>query len=36
MSTTPRNGVINILQEFSIPLIAGVVIAMLAANVFPD
>jgi NhaA family Na+:H+ antiporter len=36
MSAAPRNGVINILQEFSIPLIGGVVVAMVAANLFPE
>ena len=36
MSEAPRRGVINILQEFSVPLISGVVVAMLAANLMPD
>ena len=31
-----NNGFINILQEFSIPLIAGVAVAMLAANLAPE
>ncbi len=34
--TQQRNGVINLLQEFSIPLLAGVFIALLAANLAPD
>jgi len=36
MSATPRNGVVNLLQEFSIPLLSGVAVAMLAANLAPD
>lgn len=36
MSDTPRRGVINLLQEFSIPLLSGVAVAMLAANLAPD
>lgn len=36
MSDAPRRGVINLLQEFSIPLIAGVMVAMLAANLIPE
>ncbi len=36
MSDAPRRGVINILQEFSVPLISGVVVAMLAANTMPE
>lgn len=31
-----RIGLLNILQEFSIPLLSGVAVAMLAANLFPD
>lgn len=36
MSAPARNGIINILQEFSIPLITGVIVAMIAANYFPE
>jgi Na+:H+ antiporter, NhaA family len=36
MSDSPRFGFIEILQEFSIPLLSGVVVAMLAANLAPD
>jgi NhaA family Na+:H+ antiporter len=36
MSDTPSRGFVNILQEFSIPLLAGVAVAMLAANLAPD
>lgn len=36
MSNTPRRGFINLLQEFSIPLLSGVAVAMLAANLAPD
>jgi NhaA family Na+:H+ antiporter len=36
VSESPKNGFINILQEFSIPLITGVVVAMLAANLAPE
>ena len=36
MSSTPRFGFVQILQEFSIPLLSGVVVAMLAANLAPD
>jgi NhaA family Na+:H+ antiporter len=36
MSESPRRGFINILQEFSIPLLSGVVVAMLAANLHPE
>jgi NhaA family Na+:H+ antiporter len=32
MSVPKRNHVVNILQEFSIPLLAGAVVAMLGAN----
>jgi hypothetical protein len=32
---SPR-GFVNILQEFSIPLLSGVVVAMLAANLAPE
>lgn len=32
----PKKGLINLLQEFSIPLIAGVVAALIAANLAPD
>ncbi|MDA1266108.1 MAG: Na+/H+ antiporter NhaA [Planctomycetota bacterium] len=31
-----KNGFVNFLQEFSIPLLAGVVCALLAANLAPD
>ena len=31
-----RNGVVSILQEFSLPLLAGVAVALLAANLAPD
>ena len=36
MSDPPRTGIVNLLQEFSIPLLAGIAAAMLAANVDPD
>jgi NhaA family Na+:H+ antiporter len=36
MSCTPQRRFIDVLQEFSIPLLAGVAAAMLAANVDPD
>ncbi|MEM7413628.1 MAG: Na+/H+ antiporter NhaA [Myxococcota bacterium] len=36
MSDTPRRGFVNLLQEFSIPLLAGVAVAMIAANTAPD
>jgi len=36
VSEPRRNGFLNILQEFSIPLLAGVAIALLAANLAPD
>lgn len=36
MSDAPHRGVINLLQEFSVPLISGVVVAMLAANGMPE
>jgi NhaA family Na+:H+ antiporter len=36
MSAPPRNGVIIILQEFAIPLITGVVVALVCANFFPE
>jgi hypothetical protein len=32
MTAPKRNNVVNILQEFSIPLLSGAVVAMLAAN----
>lgn len=32
----PKSGIVNFLQEFSIPLIAGVVTALLAANLAPE
>lgn len=35
-SETPRRGVVHILQEFSIPLIAGVVAAVVWANLAPE
>ena len=34
-SSGSRNGFVNILQEFSIPLLSGVVLALIAANVTP-
>ncbi len=36
MSGQRRIGFIEILQEFSIPLLSGVVVAMVAANLFPE
>ncbi|HIG86326.1 MAG TPA: sodium:proton antiporter [Planctomycetes bacterium] len=33
---SPKRGFVNYLQEFSIPLIAGVIAALLAANLAPD
>ncbi|MCG8591764.1 MAG: Na+/H+ antiporter NhaA [Proteobacteria bacterium] len=36
MTTPPKNGFVNLLQEFSIPLLGGVAIALVAANVFPE
>jgi len=36
MTPASRRGLIEVLQEFSIPLIAGVAAAMLAANLAPD
>jgi NhaA family Na+:H+ antiporter len=36
VSQASRNGFIDILQEFSIPLLSGVAVAMLAANLAPD
>jgi NhaA family Na+:H+ antiporter len=36
VSNTQKNGFLNILQEFSIPLIGGVIVAMLAANFAPE
>lgn len=36
MSDSPRRGFLHILQEFSIPLLSGVVVAMLAANLYPE
>jgi Na+:H+ antiporter, NhaA family len=35
MSHPPRKGIVNLLQEFSIPLLAGAAAAMLAANLDP-
>ncbi|HXI21720.1 MAG TPA: Na+/H+ antiporter NhaA [Gemmatimonadales bacterium] len=35
MSNPPQRGFVNILQEFSIPLLSGVVVAMLTANLAP-
>jgi NhaA family Na+:H+ antiporter len=35
VTDTPNGRFLNFLQEFSIPLIAGVVVAMLSANLFP-
>ena len=32
----PKIGFVQILQEFSIPLLSGVAVAMLAANLFPE
>ncbi len=34
--TTPPRRFVNLLQEFSIPLLSGVAVAMLAANLAPD
>ena len=34
--SSQRNGVLEVLQEFSIPLLAGVALALLAANLAPD
>ncbi len=36
MSDTPRRGFVNLLQEFSIPLLSGVAVAMIAANLSPE
>jgi NhaA family Na+:H+ antiporter len=36
MSKPLRSGIVNVLQEFSIPLLAGIAAAMLAANFAPD
>jgi NhaA family Na+:H+ antiporter len=36
MSDSPRVGFLHILQEFSIPLLAGVAVAMFAANLQPE
>jgi NhaA family Na+:H+ antiporter len=36
MSDSPRRRFINLLQEFSIPLLSGVAVAMVAANFAPD
>ena len=36
MSDSPRRGFVDLLQEFSIPLLSGIAAAMLAANVDPD
>ena len=36
MTSSPRFGFVNILQEFSIPLLFGVAVAMLAANLAPE
>lgn len=36
MTQSPKKGVINLLQEFSVPLIVGVAAALLAANLAPD
>jgi NhaA family Na+:H+ antiporter len=36
MNDSPRRGFINLLQEFSIPLLAGVAVAMLTANLAPE
>ena len=33
---TNRNNFINLLQEFSIPLLAGVAVAMVSANMSPE
>jgi len=35
VAESSRNGFVNLLQEFSIPLLSGVVVAMLAANLAP-
>jgi len=36
VTQSPKKGVINLLQEFSVPLIIGVAAALLAANLAPD
>jgi Na+:H+ antiporter, NhaA family len=36
MRDEPRRGVVEVMQEFSIPLLAGVAVAMLAANLAPE
>ena len=36
VSDTPKVGFVNLLQEFSIPLLVGVAAAMLAANLAPE
>jgi NhaA family Na+:H+ antiporter len=36
VSNPQKNGFLNILQEFSIPLIGGVIVALLAANFAPE
>lgn len=36
MTEAPRNGPVRFLQEFSIPLLAGVPVALLAANFSPE
>ncbi len=36
MSRPPRTGIVDLLQEFSVPLLAGIAAAMLAANIDPD
>ena len=36
MSEQPKRNWVNVLQEFSIPLLAGVVVAMFWANLAPE
>ena len=36
MSSAPRNGFVPILQEFSVPLLGGIAVAMFAANLHPE
>ncbi len=36
MNDSPKRGFVNLLQQFSIPLLAGVAAAMAAANLAPD
>jgi NhaA family Na+:H+ antiporter len=36
MTDTPQRRIVNLLQEFSIPLLVGVAVAMIAANLAPE